>query len=241
MYSVCRQSYETPNSSCIDRFEESKDSVPSSTAKPVAKTVNKECSSSEEDDDDSSEESSDDERSKQQQAKKDSVPSSKAKPVAKTVKTESGSSKEDDEDDSSEESSYDEPSKQQQAKKATQASTKSNSSDSYEEYFDEKSEDEKPPKIPKKDDDVEMKDASVVSAEKQTATKSEKKMRIKLLDLKHYLLVTCPMLLDRMMWLNSSRLQGKLMCVWLHQKMEASRDLVMSNLLPRKMLRWHLN
>ncbi|XP_042407840.1 nucleolin 2-like isoform X4 [Zingiber officinale] len=194
MYSVCRQSYETPNSSCIDRFEESKDSVPSSTAKPVAKTVNKECSSSEEDDDDSSEESSDDERSKQQQAKK-----------------------------------------------ATQASTKSNSSDSYEEYFDEKSEDEKPPKIPKKDDDVEMKDASVVSAEKQTATKSGKKMRIKLLDLKHYLLVTCPMLLDRMMWLNSSRLQGKLMCVWLHQKMEASRDLVMSNLLPRKMLRWHLN
>ncbi|XP_042407843.1 nucleolin 2-like isoform X6 [Zingiber officinale] len=129
MYSVCRQSYETPNSSCIDRFEESKDSVPSSTAKPVAKTVNKECSSSEEDDDDSSEESSDDERSKQQQAKK-----------------------------------------------ATQASTKSNSSDSYEEYFDEKSEDEKPPKIPKKDNDVEMKDASVVSAEKQTAIKSEKKM-----------------------------------------------------------------
>ncbi|XP_042407838.1 nucleolin 1-like isoform X2 [Zingiber officinale] len=193
MYSVCRQSYETPNSSCIDRFEESKDSVPSSTAKPVAKTVNKECSSSEEDDDDSSEESSDDERSKQQQAKK-----------------------------------------------ATQASTKSNSSDSYEEYFDEKSEDEKPPKIPKKDDDVEMKDASVVSAEKQTATKSGKKMRIKLLDLKHYLLVTCPMLLDRMMWLNSSRLQGKLMCVWLHQKMEASRDLVMSNLLPRKMLRWFI-
>ncbi|XP_042407839.1 nucleolin-like isoform X3 [Zingiber officinale] len=78
MYSVCRQSYETPNSSCIDRFEESKDSVPSSTAKPVAKTVNKECSSSEEDDDDSSEESSDDERSKQQQAKKATQASTKS-------------------------------------------------------------------------------------------------------------------------------------------------------------------
>ncbi|XP_042398064.1 nucleolin 2-like isoform X1 [Zingiber officinale] len=48
--------------------------------------------------------------------------------------------------------------------------------DSSEGSFDEESEDEKPLKTPKKDNDVEMKDAIVVSAEKQTATKSEKKM-----------------------------------------------------------------
>ncbi|KAG6497062.1 hypothetical protein ZIOFF_044948 [Zingiber officinale] len=167
-----------------------KDSVPSAKTKPVAKIVKKESSSSEEDEDDSSEESSDDEPSKQQQAKKvnldflsfqpsmfmhiDSVSSSKTKPVAKTVKKESSSSEED-EDDSAEESSDDEPSKQQQIKKVIQASKKSNSSDSSEESSDEESEDEEPLKTPKKDNDVEMKDASVVSAEKQTATKSEKK------------------------------------------------------------------
>ncbi|KAG6500974.1 hypothetical protein ZIOFF_040837 [Zingiber officinale] len=167
-----------------------KDSVPSAKTKPVAKIVKKESSNSEEDEDDSSEESSDDEPSKQQQAKKvnldflsfqpsmfmhiDSVSSSKTKPVAKTVKKESSSSEED-EDDSSEESSDDEPSKQQQIKKVIQASKKSNSSDSSEESSDEESEDEEPLKTPKKDNDVEMKDASVVSAEKQTATKSEKK------------------------------------------------------------------
>ncbi|XP_042407905.1 nucleolin 2-like isoform X3 [Zingiber officinale] len=150
------------------------DSVPSAKTKPVAKIVKKESSNSEEDEDDSSEESSDDEPSKQQQAKKDSVSSSKTKPVAKTVKKESSSSEED-EDDSSEESSDDEPSKQQQIKKVIQASKKSNSSDSSEESSDEESEDEEPLKTPKKDNDVEMKDASVVSAEKQTATKSEKK------------------------------------------------------------------
>ncbi|XP_042400550.1 nucleolin 2-like [Zingiber officinale] len=85
------------------------------------------------------------------------------------------SSSEEDEDDSSEESSDDEPSKQQQANKAIQASKKSNSSDSSEESSNEESEDEEPLKTPKKDNDVEMKDASVVSAEKQSATKSEKK------------------------------------------------------------------